>query len=121
MKPFTMSTLLGLLMVTHLMMHVESVDISLGDICGNKLVGTCPDKINVKVMFQMYFVSDRIFLKVVGGGSSCAEKVPWNVLIELVSGPKLKASGEITIHIQHYDISPSLRINYLYDCTFVKS
>ena len=116
-----MSTLLGLLLVTHLMMHVMSVDISLGDICGNKLVGTCPDKINVKVIFQMYFVSDRIFLKVVGGGSSCAEKVPWNVLIELVSGPKLKASGEITIHIQHYDISPSLRINYLYDCTFVKS
>ena len=39
----------------------------------------------------------HIFLKVVGGGSTCAEKVPWNVLIELVSGPKLKASGETMI------------------------
>ena len=96
-----MTTIIVLLLVTHLMMQVMSVDISLGDICGNKLVGTCPDKINVKVMFQMYFLSDRIFLKVVGGGSSCAEKVPWNVLIELVSGPKLKASGEITIPQSH--------------------
>ena len=58
---------------------VNCVDIGLDDICGNKLVGTCPDKINTKV---------------VGGQSSCAEKVPWNVLIELVAGPKLAASGE---------------------------
>ena len=33
-------------------------------------------------------------MKVVGGGSSCAQKVPWNVLIELVSGLKLSASGK---------------------------
>merc|ERR1711892_1641007 len=50
---------------------VSSVDISLNDICGNKLVGSCPKKIS---------------LKVIGGESSCAEKVPWNVLIELTSG-----------------------------------
>ena len=50
-----MTSLLGLLLVTHLMMHVMSVDISLNDICGNKLVGTCPDKINVKVICQTMF------------------------------------------------------------------
>ena len=58
--------------------QTDSVDIGLDDICGNKLVGTCPDIINTKV---------------VGGDNSCAEKVPWNVLIELVSGPKISASG----------------------------
>ena len=61
--------------------QVDSVDIGLEDICGNKLVGTCPDSINTKV---------------VGGDNSCAEKVPWNVLIELVSGPKISASGQFT-------------------------
>ena len=55
-----------------ILMTVISVDISLDDICGNKLVGSCPNKIS---------------LKVIGGESSCAEKVPWNVLIELTSGP----------------------------------
>merc|ERR1719481_128927 len=56
---------------------VVGVDIGLGDICGNKLVGSCPDKIS---------------LKVIGGESSCAEKVPWNVLIELTSGPQLQTA-----------------------------
>ena len=56
-----------------------AVDIGLQDICGNKLVGSCPSKIS---------------LKVVGGDSSCAEKVPWNVLVELVTGPKIKAAGK---------------------------
>lgn len=50
-----MTSLLELLLVTHLMIKVISVDISLNDICGNKLVGTCPDKINVKVIFQTIF------------------------------------------------------------------
>ena len=57
---------------------VQGVDIGLKDICGNKLVGSCPDK---------------IALKVIGGESSCAEKVPWNVLIELTSGPQLQTAG----------------------------
>ena len=56
-----------------------AVDIGLQDICGNKLVGSCPSKIS---------------LKVVGGDSSCAEKVPWNVLVELVTGVKIKAAGK---------------------------
>jgi len=56
---------------------VQGVDIGLKDICGNKLVGSCPDK---------------IALKVIGGESSCAEKVPWNVLIELTSGPQLQTA-----------------------------
>eukprot|EP00091_Calanus_sinicus_P010293 TRINITY_DN24063_c0_g1_i1.p1 TRINITY_DN24063_c0_g1~~TRINITY_DN24063_c0_g1_i1.p1 ORF type:complete len:211 (+),score=30.59 TRINITY_DN24063_c0_g1_i1:136-768(+) len=58
-------------------MTVSSVDISLNDICGNKLVGSCPKKIS---------------LKVIGGESSCAEKVPWNVLVELTSGPQRQTS-----------------------------
>ena len=57
---------------------VQGVDIGLKDICGNKLVGSCPDK---------------IALKVIGGESSCAEKVPWNVLIELTSGQQLQTAG----------------------------
>merc|ERR1712106_1012664 len=73
---------------------VSSVDISLNDICGNKLVGSCPKKIS---------------LKVIGGESSCAEKVPWNVLIELTSGPKRQTSeggvypycGAVLITSQH--------------------
>ena len=60
------------------MKTVQGVDIGLKDICGNKLVGSCPDK---------------IALKVIGGESSCAEKVPWNVLIELTSGPQLQTAG----------------------------
>ena len=58
---------------------VQSVDIGLKDICGNKLVGSCPNKIS---------------LKVIGGESSCAEKVPWNVLIELTSGTQLQTAGK---------------------------
>ena len=57
------------------------MNIALQDICGNKLVGSCPNKIS---------------LKVVGGDSSCAEKVPWNVLVELVTGPKIKTAGKVT-------------------------
>ena len=59
-----------------------AANIALEDICGNKLVGSCPSKIS---------------LKVVGGDSSCAEKVPWNVLVELISGPKIKAAGNRSI------------------------
>ena len=65
--------------LTMLLVHIgHFVDIALKDICGNKLVGSCPDKIS---------------LKVIGGQSSCAEKVPWNVLVELTSGPQLQAAG----------------------------
>ena len=64
-----------------LLSSASPVSIGLQDICGNKLVGSCPQKIS---------------LKVVGGDSSCAEKVPWNVLVELVTGPKLKAEGNRT-------------------------
>ena len=48
-----MTRILILMIVKHLM-PVISVDISLDDICGNKLVGTCPDKINVKVIIRIY-------------------------------------------------------------------
>ena len=65
-----------------LVTSATQVTIGLQDICGNKLVGSCPDKIS---------------LKVVGGDSSCAEKVPWNVLVELVTGPRLKAEGDRSI------------------------
>ena len=74
MTQFSMPLLL-LALVTG---RVVGVDIGLADICGNKLVGSCPEEISFKV---------------VGGASSCAEKVPWNVLIERVSGPKLETAG----------------------------
>ena len=70
--------MLVLVLLVSVLGSVAGVEIGLEDICGNKLVGSCPDNINVKV---------------VGGASSCAEKVPWNVLVELVSGPKLTSSG----------------------------
>ena len=56
-----------LLVLSVLGLLSSGVDIDVADICGNKLVGSCPGKIS---------------LKVVGGQSSCAEKVPWNVLVE---------------------------------------
>ena len=70
-----------LLVILFIITQVHGVDIGLEDICGNKLVGTCPDSINTKV---------------VGGDNSCAEKVPWNVLIELVKGPKISAAGQFS-------------------------
>ena len=73
-----------------LVTSATQVTIGLQDICGNKLVGSCPDKIS---------------LKVVGGDSSCAEKVPWNVLVELVTGPKLKAEGIRSIILQSVSFS----------------
>ena len=75
----TMVHLGTLLLLLSTLIDVLSVDIGLSDICGNKLVGTCTNKIS---------------LKVVGGESSCAQKVPWNVLIELTSGPQQTISGE---------------------------
>ena len=72
----------AILIVSNLVSPAGSVSIGLQDICGNKLVGSCPAKIS---------------LKVVGGDSSCAEKVPWNVLVELVTGPEVKAAGNRTI------------------------
>ena len=68
-----------LVLYLEIIIPVNSVDISLSDICGNKLVGSCPKKIS---------------LKVIGGQSSCAEKVPWNVLVELKSGPQRLNDGE---------------------------
>ena len=67
-----------IVVLSEILTTVSCVDISLNDICGNKLVGSCPKKIS---------------LKVIGGESSCAEKVPWNVLIELTSGPQWQTSG----------------------------
>ena len=43
------------------------MQISYKDICGSKLFESCPNAVNTKI---------------VGGDSSCAEKVPWNVLVE---------------------------------------
>ena len=48
---------------------LPAVQISYRDICGNKLHDSCPETINTKI---------------IGGTSTCAEKVPWNVLVEKV-------------------------------------
>ena len=79
-SPVIMTALISLTLAT-LIAGSLTVNIALQDICGNKLVGSCPNKIS---------------LKVVGGDSSCAEKVPWNVLVELVTGPKIKTAGKVT-------------------------
>ena len=71
-----------IVVLSEILTTVSCVDISLNDICGNKLVGSCPKKIS---------------LKVIGGESSCAEKVPWNVLIELTSGPQRQTSGKVKL------------------------
>ena len=78
-KTASMTSLIIPVTLATLLSSALAANIALQDICGNKLVGSCPDKIS---------------LKVVGGDSSCAEKVPWNVLVELVTGPKVKAAGK---------------------------
>ena len=55
------------------------VEISYRDICGNKLHDSCPDSVNTKI---------------IGGASTCAEKVPWNVLVENVA--ERRAPGKIS-------------------------
>ena len=64
-----------LLLVTFLSVLdlITGVQIDYKDICGQKLFETCPSVINTKI---------------VGGDSTCAEKVPWNVLIENINGEK---------------------------------
>lgn len=56
---------------------VGGVQIRYQDICGNKLHDSCPNAVNTKI---------------VGGDSSCAEKVPWNVLVEKISE---QSTGEV--------------------------
>ena len=64
---------------TLLRLHLLSaVQISYKDICGNKLHDSCPDAVNTKI---------------VGGTSTCAEKVPWNVLVENIK--ERSAGGKI--------------------------
>lgn len=100
--------------LTTLITSAIAANIALQDICGNKLVGSCPDKIS---------------LKVVGGDSSCAEKVPWNVLVELVTGPKIKAAGKVTTKVlcEGGSVHASLIIvqmeiiHHSFAATFVKS
>lgn len=60
----TVIALLSLLLVL-----VDCVQINYKDICGNKLHDSCPNAVNTKI---------------VGGDSSCSEKVPWNVLVEKI-------------------------------------
>ena len=59
------------------------VDIAVDQVCGRSLP-TCPNKIG---------------LKVVGGVSSCAEKVPWNVLIEKIKEGQIAGNLFINLFI----------------------
>ena len=59
---------------------LPAVQISYKDICGNKLHDSCPDAVNTKI---------------VGGTSTCAEKVPWNVLVENIKEKSTR--GEIIL------------------------
>ena len=65
----------GILLLFHSVWRSDTVEINYKDICGQKLHETCPNAINTKI---------------VGGDSTCAEKVPWNVLVEKISE---KSSG----------------------------
>ena len=65
----------GILLLFHSVWRTDTVEINYKDICGQKLHETCPNAINTKI---------------VGGDSTCAEKVPWNVLVEKISE---KSSG----------------------------
>ena len=73
---------------------VGSVQIRYQDICGNKLHDSCPNAVNTKI---------------VGGDSSCAEKVPWNVLVEKISE---QSTGEVL----HSD-----QIRQMRQCLYCKS
>ena len=59
---------------------LPAVQISYKDICGNKLHDSCPNTVNTKI---------------VGGSSTCAEKVPWNVLVENIKEKSTR--GEIIL------------------------
>ena len=65
----------GILLLFHSVWRTDTVEINYKDICGQKLHETCPNAINTKI---------------VGGDSTCAEKVPWNVLVEKINE---KSSG----------------------------
>ena len=62
-------------LLLHFALKTDTVEINYKDICGQKLHETCPNAINTKI---------------VGGDSTCAEKVPWNVLVEKINE---KSSG----------------------------
>ena len=64
-----------ILLLLHSVLKTDTVEINYKDICGQKLHETCPNAINTKI---------------VGGDSTCAEKVPWNVLVEKINE---KSSG----------------------------
>ena len=68
---------------------ITSVQIDYKDICGQKLFETCPNVINTKI---------------VGGDSTCAEKVPWNVLIENINGEKSRGGYNIKSRIIGFSI-----------------
>ena len=61
-----------------LLSGLSGAEISWRDICGNKLQESCPDSVNTKI---------------IGGVSTCAEKVPWNVLVENTA--EKRAPGKI--------------------------
>ena len=72
------STWLPSLLSLCLLSSLAGVEISYRDICGNKLHDSCPDSVNTKI---------------IGGSSTCSEKVPWNVLVENVG--ERRAPGKV--------------------------
>ena len=67
-----MRAITGVLLLL-LLDQIQTVEINYKDICGQKLHETCPNAVNTKI---------------VGGDSTCAEKVPWNVLVEKINAEK---------------------------------
>ena len=79
---------------------LAGVEISYRDICGNKLHDSCPDSVNTKI---------------IGGASTCAEKVPWNVLVENIAekrAPGKNSRTELMVWLPNI-LSPATQAYHL--------
>ena len=91
------TTWLPALLSLCLLSSLAGVEISYRDICGNKLHDSCPDSVNTKI---------------IGGSSTCAEKVPWNVLVENVA--ESRAPGKVEVMVWLPSIGPALKAIHAY-------
>ena len=72
----------SVIVLLSLLVLVDTVQINYKDICGNKLHDSCPNAVNTKI---------------VGGDSTCSEKVPWNVLVEKIDAGQ--TDGKVSLYL----------------------
>ena len=110
------TNLLLLLLHLHLLLHlVQGADISLDAICGNKLVRIKPPSLSLSLSLdheQVDSCPKKISLKVIGGTSSCAEKVPWNVLVEHATSTNKAAGYKLGLLLKNTKISKKFERKY---------